>query len=264
MPLEADARERGPGVSSGAGVGVACNTPLLGPTTTRGGGVNRVVDNRVVVIRAVRRVGHAVRGGPPRTAAGALLRCLLRRGLQHTAVSADNNTGRRPPIRLQSPPISGRNTLRTVTVSARHAMVRVVTYSRRGEGAARRSRHGARPSGDPRLNGGIELRGCGRDRRGRARVSLLERVLDPGVEGVAHPPAIHRQAAVERVQQLRIHVWCACQPTTHNGRGSRGCYPGRYPHQNRIAQTGAGDLVAAPGGDPRSGATPPQKGSWLP
>jgi hypothetical protein len=39
MRLEADARERGPGVSLGAGVGVACNTPLLGPTTTRGGGL---------------------------------------------------------------------------------------------------------------------------------------------------------------------------------------------------------------------------------
>jgi hypothetical protein len=79
-------------------------------------------------------------------------------------------------------------------------MVRVVTYSRLGGGAARRSRHGARPSGDPRLNGGIELRGRGRDRRGGAGVSLLERVMDPGVDGVAHPRAIHIQAAVERVQ----------------------------------------------------------------
>jgi hypothetical protein len=80
--------------------------------------------------------------------------------------------------------------LRTVTVSARHAMVRVVTYSR----------HGARLSGDPRLNGGIKLCGSGRDRCGGAGVSLLQRVLDLGVDGVAHPLAIHIQAAVERVQ----------------------------------------------------------------
>jgi hypothetical protein len=38
MPLEEDSRERGRGVSSGADVGVAYNTPLLAPTTTRGGG----------------------------------------------------------------------------------------------------------------------------------------------------------------------------------------------------------------------------------
>jgi hypothetical protein len=46
--LEGDTPERGPGVSPGAGISVAYNTPLSASTTTREG-LNCIVNNHDVV-----------------------------------------------------------------------------------------------------------------------------------------------------------------------------------------------------------------------